>query len=87
MERGCQARYEPSALPLLDHFCRVVPGESGSALILRDGEPGIVGILVAASSNGTSIAVPVSSFRAAVEAALTSTAGAAAARPARVPTP
>ncbi|WP_342110057.1 trypsin-like serine peptidase [Methylobacterium sp. SI9] len=87
VERGCQARYEPSALPLLDHFCRVVPGESGSALILRDGEPGIVGILVAASSNGTSIAVPVSSFRAAVEAALTSTAGAAAARPARVPTP
>ncbi|MCJ2088597.1 trypsin-like serine protease [Methylobacterium sp. E-005] len=87
VERGCQARYEPSALPLLDHFCRVVPGESGSALILRDGEPGIVGILVAGSSNGTSIAVPVSSFRAAVEAALTRTAGSVAAKPARVPTP
>jgi protease YdgD len=70
IERGCQARYEPSALPLLEHYCRVVPGESGSALILRDGEPAIVGILVASSLTGTSIAVPVNSFRTAVEAAL-----------------
>jgi protease YdgD len=70
VERGCQARYEPAVLPLLEHFCRVAPGESGSALILRDGEPGIVGILVASAMTGTSIAVPVSSFRTAVEAAL-----------------
>ena len=74
VERGCRARYEPSTLPLLDHFCPVVPGESGSALILRDGEPGIVGILVAGSMTGTSIAVPVSTFRASVEAALKSVA-------------
>jgi len=72
VERGCRARYEPSTLPLLDHFCPVVPGESGSALILQDGEPGIVGILVAGSKTGTSIAVPVSTFRTSVEAALKS---------------
>ncbi|MGU3665404.1 trypsin-like serine peptidase [Methylobacterium sp. A49B] len=70
VERGCQARYEPAALPLLQHYCRVAPGESGSALILRDDEPAIVGILVASATTGTSIAVPVSSFRTAVEAAL-----------------
>lgn len=72
VERGCQARYEPSAFPLLDHYCRVVAGESGSALVLRDSEPGVVGILVASSLDGSalSIAVPASSFRAAVEVAL-----------------
>lgn len=72
VESGCQARYVPSAYPLLDHYCRVVPGESGSALILRDGEPAVVGILVASSTGGSalSIAVPASNFRAAVAAAL-----------------
>ena len=86
VEHGCRARYEPATLPLLDHFCPVVPGESGSALILQDGEPGIVGILVASSRTGTSIAVPVSSFRATVEGALMSAVPdrAAAAKPAPI---
>lgn len=74
IESGCWARYEPSSLPLLDHYCRVVPGESGSALILRDGEPAVVGILVASSQTGGSLAVPVSSFRTVVEAAIASAA-------------
>lgn len=86
IETGCRARYRPQALPLLEHECRVVPGESGSALILtQDGVPAVVGLLVAAASGGAplSFAVPAISFREAVDAALATESAVPVAAPGR----
>jgi protease YdgD len=65
--------WSPPPFKLL-RTCGAVAGESGSALIRHErGEPQIIGIVVAASARGSaaaSIAVPASTFAAAVAKAL-----------------
>jgi protease YdgD len=67
---------EPSSPPPIKllRTCGAVAGESGSALIHHErGEPRIIGIVVAASTRGSaaaSLAVPASTFAAAVAKAL-----------------
>lgn len=75
VQQDCSVRPISTPAALLLHTCSSVSGESGSALLRvgSDGEPEIVGILVASSKSESatpSLAVPSSTFSAAVEAAL-----------------
>ena len=74
VQRDCSVKAVLAPAPLLLHSCGSVHGESGSALLsLTGGEPQIIGIVVAGSKQGTavpSLAVPSTSFAAAVDKAL-----------------
>ncbi|MFC5069463.1 trypsin-like serine peptidase [Flaviflagellibacter deserti] len=73
VQRDCSVRPVSQPVPLLLHSCSSVHGESGSALLsFAGGEPEIVGVLVASSSQETvpSVAVPSTTLAAAVEKAL-----------------
>lgn len=75
VQQDCSIRPVSTPAVLLLHTCSSVSGESGSALLRvgRDGEPEIVGILVASSKDNDatpSWAVPSSTFAAAVKTAL-----------------
>jgi len=71
VERDCSVKAIAAPAALLLHSCRSVPGESGSALLHVGGrEPEIIGVLVGFSKTTSSVAVPSSTFAAAVEKAL-----------------
>jgi protease YdgD len=74
VQGGCSARAVSDPAQLLLHSCGAVHGESGSALLSFDGsEPRVVGIVVAGSTqeaSAPSLAVPSTTFAAAVEKAL-----------------
>jgi hypothetical protein len=74
VQRDCSVKAVSDPAPLLLHSCGSVHGESGSALLsLTGGEPQIIGIVVAGSKQETavlSLAVPSTSFAAAVDKAL-----------------
>ena len=75
VQQDCSVRPISTPAALLLHTCSSVSGESGSALLRvgSDGEPEIIGILVASSKSESatpSLAVPSSTFSAAIEAAL-----------------
>jgi protease YdgD len=74
VQGGCSARAVSDPAQLLLHSCGAVYGESGSPLLSLDGsEPRVVGIVVAGSTqeaSAPSLAVPSTTFAAAVEKAL-----------------
>jgi protease YdgD len=75
VQQDCSVKPTSTPAGLLLHTCSSVSGESGSALLRvgSGGEPEIVGILVASSKHESatpSLAVPSSTFAAAVKTAI-----------------